>query len=303
MQEIFDQFLWTKENKVITRDRHHVPGLANFSHWNFRSATTPAVEHYHSGIFEIHCMIRGRRIFQAQQGDSLRAFTVTGSQAAITFPGQPHGYIDNFVEPYEFYSLQVDVREPEHMLGLSPEYGTALCRDLLSLQDRMTASGEQRLELGATHINLIRTAFTFFSYFDEDAIRMGTQFLSCFCGSLKYLSPVSLDPRVDEPVSAAIEYMREHFMDKPPLQEIAEKAGYSLSYFKARFKEETGITPAGYLSMLRLEYAKDRLAGSSMSITKLAADLNFSSPSHFCSAFKKYTSYTPKEYRERKQGG
>ena len=64
-------------------------------------------------------------------------------------------------------------------------------------------------------------------------------------------------------------------------------------------KEETGITPADYLAILRLEYAKEQLVQSDESLTEIASDLNFSSASHFCSAFKKRTSYTPKEYRRR----
>ena len=301
MQEIFDQFLWTKENKVITRDRHHVPGLANISHWNYKSATRPASMHFHSNIFEVHCMVSGRRIFQIQHEDGLKPYAITGSQAAVSFPGQVHGYLDNFVEPYEFYSFQLDVSDPAHMLGLDPLYSQALCRELETLQERMLSDGEQRLELGSTHIHLLRSAFNFFSYFEEQETRMGVQFLTCFCFSLKYLKPVVDHPKLDDHIQASMEYMRENYADRPSLQVLAEKAGYSLSYYKTKFKEETGMTPADFLASLRLEYAKDRLANTSQSITRISSDLNFSSPSHFSSAFRKWTSYTPREYRERSQ--
>ncbi len=300
MQEIIDQFLWTRDNKVITRDKHHVPGLANISHWNFRVATTPAQVHYHSNIYEIHCMIRGRRVFEVMNKDGeYESFTVSGNQAAITFPGQAHGYQDNFVEPYEFYSLQIDVSDPENILGLAPEYSRALCVDLAMLREQMTSAGEQRLEVGHTHITLLRSAFNFFSSLQEEDIRMGVQFLSCFCFSLKYLHSVTDNSAIDKHIQDAIDYMRANFTEKPSLQTVSEKVGYSLSYFKSKFKEETGITPADYLAILRLEYAKEQLVQSDESITEIASDLNFSSASHFCSAFKKRTSYTPKEYRRR----
>ena len=301
MYEIIDEFLWTKENKVITRDRHHVPGLANLSHWNFKTATTPACMHFHTNIFEIHCMVSGRRVFQVQDEDVLKPYSITGSQAAVSFPGQIHGYLDNYVHPYEFYSFQLDISDPQHMLGLDTEYSRMLVLEMDELKNRMLRDGEQRLELGATHISLLRSAFNLFSTFDEREIHVGVQFLSCFCFSLKYLKPVIEHPVIDDHIQASMDYMRENYADKPSLQMLAERAGYSLSYYKMKFKEETGMTPADYLSTLRLEYAKDRLVNSSCSITRIASDLNFSSPSHFSSSFRKWTSYTPKEYRERQQ--
>ena len=115
---------------------------------------------------------------------------------------------------------------------------------------------------------------------------------------LRYLNLVSEETEIDEHISEAIQYMRNHFMLNPSLQEVADHVGYSLSYFKIRFKDEIGITPANYLSILRMEYAKEQLRTSNCSINKLASDLCFSSASHFCAVFKKQTSYTPREYRE-----
>lgn len=302
MKEIIDQFLWTRDNKVITRDKHRVPGLANISHWNFRAATAPAQVHYHNNIYEFHCMIRGRRIFQIMSDDgTFKSFSVSGNELAVTFPGQVHGYQDNYVEPYEFYSFQLDVSDPDHMLGLDTFYSRMLCEELSQMQDRMHASGEQRLKVGYTHINLLRSAFNFFSSFQEDTTMMGVQFLSCFCYSLKYLTPVTKNPVIDPNIQSSIDYMNAHFQDNPPLQAAADAAGYSLSYFKAKFKEETGNTPADYLATTRVEYAKNRLTESEDSITEIASDLNYSSVSHFCYAFKKRTSYTPMSYRQRYQ--
>ena len=33
MPEIFDDYCWQKHKQVITREKHHIPGLANFAHW------------------------------------------------------------------------------------------------------------------------------------------------------------------------------------------------------------------------------------------------------------------------------
>ena len=133
--------------------------------------------------------------------------------------------------------------------------------------------------------------------FKQIRIFFAINFLSCFLFSLKYLNPVTETGQVNDHIESSIQFMRKHYLDKPSLQTLAEISGYSLSHYKAKFREETGMTPANYLSTLRLEYAKEKLAHTNCSITKLAMDLNFSSPSHFCGAFKKLTSYTPVEYR------
>ena len=297
MKEIVDEFLWTKENKVITRDRHHVPGLANFSHWNYKRAAMPAEVHYHKNIFELHCMIHGKRVFQVFKDNRLQNCIVTGSQVAITFPSQAHGYTDSYLGPYEFYSLQIDISQPDCLLGLDRVYSEALYQTLCQIRSDLSKQDEQRLEVGKTHISLLRSAFTFFSSFNEDSIRTGVQFLTCFLFSLKYLRPAVETGHINDRIELSVEYMRRHFLEKPSLQALADVSGYSLSHYKAKFREETGMNPANYLSTLRLDYAKDKLINTNCSVTKLAMDLCFSSPSHFCGAFKKLTSYTPMEYR------
>lgn len=84
MKEIFDEFLWTKENKVITHDKHNVPGLANFGHWNYHTATSPAEPHYHKDIYEIHIMTHGRRVFNVFEDNKQVTYIANGNQNTST---------------------------------------------------------------------------------------------------------------------------------------------------------------------------------------------------------------------------
>lgn len=296
-QEIIDSFLWTKENKVITRDYHHVPGLANFSHWDYKSATPPAFMHYHKNIFEFHCMIRGRRKFELMEDGKLYSFTITGNQLGVTFPEQLHGYADAFLNPYEFYSFQIDISTPDNMLGLNKDLSHTLVSELNHLRQRMSQAHNHRLNLGTTHLKLIQTAFTLFSTFNSSDIQAGMQFLNCFIFNLKYLNLVSLDHKIDRQILLATKYVRDNVLNPIKTNELANIAGYSNTYFKAKFKTETGMTPADYIKEQRLEYAKRRLIESDASITKIALELGFSSSSYFCAFFKKQTAYTPMFYR------
>ena len=74
-------------------------------------------------------------------------------------------------------------------------------------------------------------------------------------------------------------------------------AGLSLSRLKARFKKETGVSPANFIMLRRIEGAKELLDRTDKNITDVAFELGFSSSQYFATAFKRYTGMTPKEFR------
>ena len=81
-------------------------------------------------------------------------------------------------------------------------------------------------------------------------------------------------------------------------QELAQASNYSLSRFKAKFKEELGITPAEYITLQKMDRAQMLLKTTDDSITDIAYQLGFSSSNYFCSVFKKTLSYSPAAYRK-----
>ena len=74
-----------------------------------------------------------------------------------------------------------------------------------------------------------------------------------------------------------MEYMRTHISEKLQLSELADIAGYSLSFFKVKFKKEVGITPPEYINLQKFEAAKKLLTETNQSITDIAYSLGFSS--------------------------
>ena len=96
-------------------------------------------------------------------------------------------------------------------------------------------------------------------------------------------------------------YLQLHLAENIPIPALAEKAGYSVSHFTRRFKQEVGMNASEYVMQKRIEAAKDALRLTDENIQTLAHRLGFNSQSYFGKQFKHFTGMSPSEYRE-KQG-
>lgn len=95
----------------------------------------------------------------------------------------------------------------------------------------------------------------------------------------------------------AIDYMQA-FIDKDiALETIAAEVGLSPYHFARMFKVSVGIPPHRYLSEIRIERARIRLATTDESITEIAVSLGYDSPSHFSAAFRARLGMTPSTFR------
>lgn len=292
MYEIIDEYCWSKNKKIITQDVHQIPGLKNLTHWSHPFAFEPSPTHYHSDILEIHCMIKGARQTFLKKDGKLTSYTITGNEAFLIFPYEIHGNGNQPQQPSEFYALQIDVKKGGSILGLNEEYSHILRERLLSMEHR-------HLQLSSTEIQLIRTGFQLFSRENREDIINGTQFLSCFLFNLQSMSPIKEETMrpIDPNIQAAMDYVTAHLTSSLSVQELAQIAGYSISRFKSKFREEVGFTPADYITLQKVDYAKKLLETTDKNITVLAYELGFSSSNYFSSVFKKITSISPLTYR------
>ena len=100
------------------------------------------------------------------------------------------------------------------------------------------------------------------------------------------------------PVRLACEYIEKNFQENINLNKISNYVSLSKNYFCNIFKKETGITIWDYLIRIRMEEAKRMLLETEQKTYEISERVGYDDPSYFGRLFKKYTGFTPIEFRD-----
>lgn len=86
------------------------------------------------------------------------------------------------------------------------------------------------------------------------------------------------------------------------IEEMAQRLGYSRTYFSKLFKEIIGSSPKEYLCTKRIEQAKDLLQGTAISVAEIARATGYGDDlTFFYRHFKQRTGMSPGAYRTKSQ--
>lgn len=91
----------------------------------------------------------------------------------------------------------------------------------------------------------------------------------------------------------ARELMHERFGEPLTNEVLARAAGLSPYHFLRQFHEVFGMTPHQYLTRVRIEQAKQRLARDEASVTQVCFDVGFASVGSFSTLFRRHTGASP----------
>lgn len=100
-------------------------------------------------------------------------------------------------------------------------------------------------------------------------------------------------------VEKAKAFIAEHLADPITVRDVAEHMCLSAEYFTKLFKKETGQNIKEYITLTKVEAAKDMLERADIPVGMVALELGYTNFSHFTQVFKKYEKITPSEYRSR----
>jgi len=103
-------------------------------------------------------------------------------------------------------------------------------------------------------------------------------------------------------IQKALQFIDDNCMTKINLAAAAEKACLSRHHFSRAFKKTTSVTYQEYVTVRRVQKAKELLQDPRRTITEIAQYVGYNDPNNLIRNFKKHTGLTPTEFRNcRKQ--
>lgn len=103
---------------------------------------------------------------------------------------------------------------------------------------------------------------------------------------------------IPETVSKACCLIEKAFPEMISLDNLAQELGYSKNQMIRMFRESLGITPAQYVIQKKMEYAKGMLLYTDFRVSEVAYQAGYIDLAYFSKTFKKFTGYSPGEYRK-----
>ncbi|HEX4140471.1 MAG TPA: AraC family transcriptional regulator [Candidatus Methylacidiphilales bacterium] len=215
-----------------------------------------------------------------------KARAIAGGMAFVLFPGVWHryrpdpavGWTESWLEvrgPFLDRLRRAGVLDPRH-----PVYATPAALEI-----------EQLFEQAATLARIKPPGFT---------VRLGL--LAAEILALLRWSPRSrraTPRRIDELISESQELLAGDLEEKYSLEQIARRLGIGYSYFRRRFKAQTGLSPKQYRIEMRHHRAKNLLLNSGLTVKEISEQLGYSSPFHLSQEFSRIAGVSPQQWRKR----
>lgn len=113
----------------------------------------------------------------------------------------------------------------------------------------------------------------------------------------EYTTRSMSEPNRSTSLSWVPAYMQYRLSESLSVEEMAQKALMSRSYFSMHFRNQFGLGPHQYLLKLRLDNATDLLRSTDLSLQDIADSCGFSSVHHFSKMYKLRFGYPPSHIR------
>ena len=101
-----------------------------------------------------------------------------------------------------------------------------------------------------------------------------------------------------ERIRDLLNYININYQDPINLANLADQMFVSVSTLSRNFKKATGMKFPDYVNQIRMHYAISDLLNTNKSITEIAVDNGFSSPSSFNRVFREMYNTTPSQYKK-----
>lgn len=103
----------------------------------------------------------------------------------------------------------------------------------------------------------------------------------------------------EERIRAVQRWIHDHPALDLTLKALAGHAAMGVRHFTRLFRRETGMTPAAYVELVRVEAARRMVAESVLPLDHVALRCGFANSTIMCRAFRRRTGATPSDFRTR----
>lgn len=276
-----DDYFFSKNRITLTSEQVHIPGVRLLGHHSMSNAVDPLVEHYHDRCFEFTVISEGSFTFQVNN----KSYNTNGGNVFIAYPNEVHSTSHMPLSNGDFYWFQIDISDTDNFLFLNPTAADHLIHTLFGISKHLIHPNNDEL------VNLARLVFD--SALQQSSVYLTDSYLLLFLNRL--IDIFNDQTSLSKEIIKALDYIFENLNSEMSLEEIANYVNLSESQFKARFKNEIGISPRNFINKQKIEVAKILLLDGE-SKTKVSNELGFNTSSYFSAVFKKYTLSTPSEY-------
>jgi AraC-like DNA-binding protein len=105
----------------------------------------------------------------------------------------------------------------------------------------------------------------------------------------------------DEHTTALSLYIAQNLDRKISIDELAHLFGVSKFHFIRRFKINYGLPPHQYIKKLKLQKAQTLLSRTDKTISEIAYEIGYSTPSRFSKDFRSFAQCSPSKFRARRK--
>jgi two-component system response regulator YesN len=102
----------------------------------------------------------------------------------------------------------------------------------------------------------------------------------------------------DHIIQFVYDYLENNYDKDITLDVVADKLNISRSYLSSYFKEKTGTNFVDYVNSVRIDKAKKLLLNPDIRIQDAAQFVGYQNINSFNRMFKKFTGFTPSEFRK-----
>ncbi len=282
----------TDERRVLDLTPEGIPCIPVLGYSNYKKARLATTLHVHPGCLEVSFCQRGSLVFESAD----HSFAFLPGNIFVSQPDERHRLRTNPKGLVMYWLFFRFPKKGTRLLNL-PFDESAWLDSALHAFPRRLFEGTERVLHGFQR--LFHVYDTLPKASAQRRLGLRATCLELLLALIEAGEGTAHLPNPDR-IAPILTAMRKHPERHYPTEALLRQSALSPCVLTNRFKQTTGLPPHAFLLACRIQRAKELLETTPLSITQIAARLNFSSPQHLAMHFKRETGKTPSDWRNYK---